>query len=84
VLATDQTGICPSGSSPITSVEECGSAATSIGGIDTTVDMWPGHQTGVPSGCWLYNDQLRFSDNPSNWDFQGNNGYVYVICKVGV
>jgi len=81
VKASDQVGICPRGSVPIRTADECESAAYHVGETDVSVELWDSPASGIPSGCWIYNNALRFNDDPNSWEFTGNNGHVWVICK---
>ena len=83
VMATNQVGICPTGSIPIRTTDECETAAEYLGDVDTSIDIWEDHYVNIPSGCWIYNNQLYFNYNPDNWNFAGDNGHVFVICKTG-
>eukprot|EP00492_Amphilonche_elongata_P003878 TRINITY_DN424_c0_g1_i9.p1 TRINITY_DN424_c0_g1~~TRINITY_DN424_c0_g1_i9.p1 ORF type:complete len:199 (-),score=33.85 TRINITY_DN424_c0_g1_i9:578-1153(-) len=80
VKASDQVGICPTGYVPIRTSEECENAAEYLGENDLSVELWDAFGINIPSGCWFYNDELRFNNDPANWDFNGNNGHVFVLC----
>merc|ERR1719150_3714012 len=81
VKASDQVGICPTGYVPIRTSEECEDAAEYLGEDDLSVELWDHFGINIPSGCWFYNDELRFNNDPGNWNFNGNNGHVFVLCK---
>merc|ERR1719192_579971 len=81
VKASDQVGICPTGYVPIRTSEECENAAEYLGEDDLSVEVWDHFDINIPSGCWFFYDELRFNTDPGNWNFNGNNGHVIVLCK---
>lgn len=83
VMASDQVGMCPAGSSRITTADECTKAAIALGETGTrsapAIELdWNASNT--PPGCWIYNDELHFNtDDLPSWS--GDNGHVWAICK---
>jgi len=79
----DYYGLCPVGYVPIRTKDECESAARFLSESDTSASLWPVgyHHSGIPSGCWVYLNKLYFNNDPNQWDWSGNNGYIKVFCK---
>ena len=81
VKAVEPIGGCSEGLSPIRTVEECEKAARFIGANDAVAELWTEYGPDIPSGCWLYEQNLYFNDDSDRWDFAGDNDLVHVICK---
>lgn len=82
--AIDRTGMCPSGYEPIRTVKECESASKLLklrNRKGHRAKPWTRFSRYIPSGCWIYNNELRFCNDPHRWNFNANNHHVYVICK---
>jgi len=80
-LGADWSGNCPVGSVPIRTQDECETAARFFSLGDTSASRWRYPHSSIPSGCWYYLNVLYFNNDPNQWNFSGNNGYVKVLCK---
>merc|ERR1712117_318643 len=77
----DYTGNCAQGSTPIRTKDECEAAARFFSESDRSATAWRYPHQSIPSGCWVYLNKLYFNNDPNQWNWTGNNGYIKTFCK---
>jgi len=80
----DLSGSCAEGYNPIRTKAECETAARFFSQSDTSASRWPYPHSSIPSGCWVYLNQLYFNNDPNQWNWSGYNGHIKAFCMSDV